>query len=91
MEAVRRTQLVRQRTVAKRMLTRIQNFIEAGDLKLNEIQVRFDEISNILIDTTPPIVNWNYQTTQIILVIENYLKLSTIDLKQGSVNFYILL
>jgi hypothetical protein len=91
MEAVRRTQLVRQRTVDKGMLTRMQNFIEAGDLKLNEIQVRFDELSSILIDMTPHRVNWNYQMTQIILVIENYLKLSTIELKQGSVNFYILL
>jgi hypothetical protein len=44
MEAVRRTQLIRQRTVAKGMLTRIQNSIQAGDPKLNEIQVRFDEL-----------------------------------------------
>jgi hypothetical protein len=47
MDATRRQQLVRQRTVAKGMLTRIQNFIETGDRKLNEIQVRFDELPRI--------------------------------------------
>jgi hypothetical protein len=47
MEAVRRMQLVWQRTVAKGMLTWIQNFIDAGDLKLYEIQVRFNELPSI--------------------------------------------
>jgi hypothetical protein len=47
MEAVRRTQLVRQRAVAKSALTRLQTFIETGDRKLNDIQVRFDELPNI--------------------------------------------
>jgi hypothetical protein len=47
MDATRRQQLVRQRTVAKGMLTRIQNFIETGDRKLNEIQMRFDELQRI--------------------------------------------
>jgi hypothetical protein len=47
MDSIRWQQLVQQRTVAKGMLARIQNFIEAGDLKLNEIQVRFDELPSI--------------------------------------------
>jgi hypothetical protein len=47
MHSTRRQQLVRQRTVAKGMLTRIQSFIETGDFKLNEIQVRFDELPRI--------------------------------------------
>ena len=47
MEAKRRTQLMRQRAVAKASLTRMQTFIETGDRKLQEIQVRFDELPNI--------------------------------------------
>jgi len=43
----RRQQLARQKTVARGMLTRIQHFIEAGEHKINEIQVRFDKLSDI--------------------------------------------
>jgi hypothetical protein len=34
--------------VAKASLTRIQNFSEAGDLKVNEIKVRLDKLPSIL-------------------------------------------
>jgi hypothetical protein len=44
MEPTRRTQLIRQRTVAKASLTRMQTFIQTGDHKVNEIQVRFDDL-----------------------------------------------
>jgi len=47
MENTRRQQLIRQRAVAKASLTRKQTFIETGDRKLNDIQVRFDELPNI--------------------------------------------
>ena len=47
MDPLRRTQLIRQCAVAKGALTRMQAFIETGDRKLNEIQVRFEELSNI--------------------------------------------
>jgi len=47
MDTTRRTQLIRQRTVVKSALTRMQTFIETGDRKLNDIQVRFDELPNI--------------------------------------------
>jgi hypothetical protein len=47
METSRLQQLKRQRAVAKSSLTRIQTFITTGDHKLNEIQVRFDELPNI--------------------------------------------
>jgi hypothetical protein len=42
MDALKRQQLVRQRAVAKGSLTRMQKFIETGDRKLNDIQVRFE-------------------------------------------------
>jgi len=45
-DALRR-QLVRQRAVSKGSLTRMQTFIETGDRKLKEMQVRFEELSNI--------------------------------------------
>jgi len=35
-------------------------------------------------------VIWNYQTTQTILVLQNYLKISIAMLKQGSMDFYML-
>ena len=46
MEHNRRQQLIRQRAVAKSSLTRMQTFIETGERKLNDIQVRFDELPN---------------------------------------------
>jgi len=47
METTRFQQLRSQRAVARSTLTRMQTFITTGDRKLNEIQVRFDELPNI--------------------------------------------
>ena len=47
MDAFKRQQLVTQRAVAKGRLTRMQAFIETGDRKLNEMQVRSEKLSNI--------------------------------------------
>ena len=44
---MRRQQLIRQRAVSKSSLTRMETFIETGERKLNDIQVRFDELPNI--------------------------------------------
>jgi len=44
---MRRQQPISQRAVAKSSLTRMQALIETGERKLNDIQVRFDELSNI--------------------------------------------
>ena len=44
---MRRQQPVRQRVVAKSAPTRMQTFIESGDRKVNEIQVRFDDLQGI--------------------------------------------
>jgi len=45
--AIWRQQLTKQRIVARGMLSRIQNFIEAGDQNINEIQVRFNKLPDI--------------------------------------------
>jgi len=47
MDAARRQQLIKRRAVAKASLTRMQNFLESDDLKVNEIKVRFDELPGI--------------------------------------------
>jgi len=47
MDSSHRQQLVRQRAVANSCLTRMRTFIETGDRKLNDIQVRFEELPNI--------------------------------------------
>jgi hypothetical protein len=47
MDSTRRQQLIKQRAVAKASLTRMQTFIETGDRKLNNIEVRFEELPNI--------------------------------------------
>jgi DNA repair exonuclease SbcCD ATPase subunit len=47
MDAARRQQLIKRRAVAKASLTRMQNFLESGDLKVNKITVRFDELPGI--------------------------------------------
>jgi hypothetical protein len=47
MDAKRRTQLIKQRAVARGMLSRIQSFIESGERKINEIQVRFNKLPDI--------------------------------------------
>jgi len=48
MNPTRRVQLIKRRAVAKASLTRLQNFLEAGDLKVNEIKVRQDKPPSIL-------------------------------------------
>jgi hypothetical protein len=47
MDAAQRQWLIRQWAVSKAALTRMQSFIETGDHKLNDIQVRYDELPNI--------------------------------------------
>jgi hypothetical protein len=47
MELTQRQQLIRQRAVGKPSLTRMQTLIETGDRKLNDIQIRFEELLNI--------------------------------------------
>ena len=47
MENTRQQQLIKQRAVARGMLSRIQNFIETGDQKTNEIQVRLNKLPDI--------------------------------------------
>jgi len=47
MDSTRSKQFIRQRAVAKSALTRMQTFIETGDRKVNEIQVRFDDLQGI--------------------------------------------
>ena len=48
MESELRKKLVRQRAVAKSSLTCLQNFIEVGECKLHDLQVRYEELPNIL-------------------------------------------
>ena len=48
MDSTRRTQLIKRRTVAKASLTRMQTFIDSGDLKVNELKVRLDKLPSIL-------------------------------------------
>jgi len=47
MDITRRTQLIKQRSVARGMLSRIQNFIEAGNQKINDFQVRCNKLLDI--------------------------------------------
>ena len=48
MDPTWRIQLIKRRAVAKASLTRLQNFLEAGDLKVNEIKVRLGKLTSIL-------------------------------------------
>jgi hypothetical protein len=47
MDPIRRTQLIKQRGVARGMLSHIQSFINTGEQKLNDIQVRFNKLPDI--------------------------------------------
>jgi len=47
MDAIQHQQLIKQRSVARGVLSHIQNFIEVGDQKINEIQVRFNKLPDI--------------------------------------------
>jgi len=49
MDPARRLQLIKRRAVAKDSLTRLQSFIEEGEQKLHEIQVRFNKLPDIFI------------------------------------------
>jgi len=54
MDPTHRALLIRQRSVAKGSLTRMQTLIESGDRRVNEIEVRFDDLQGIFnrYDTT---------------------------------------
>ena len=47
MDPARRLQLIKRRSVAKASLTRLQSFIEAGEQKINDIQLRFNKLLDI--------------------------------------------
>jgi hypothetical protein len=47
MDATRSQQLIRQRAVAKACLSLMKTFIESDDHKVNEIQLRFDDLPDI--------------------------------------------
>ena len=47
MDPARRLQLFKRRSVAKASLTRLQSFIEAGEQKINDIQLRFNKLLDI--------------------------------------------
>ena len=44
MDEERRKQLIRQRAAAKASLTRFQKYIDSGECKLNQLQIRYDEL-----------------------------------------------
>jgi len=90
MNATRRAQLIRQSAVAKSSITIMQTFIESRDRKLNDIQVRFYDLKASLIEMTQHNMNWNFLMTKISVVIENYLKISTTNLRLISLSCYIL-
>jgi hypothetical protein len=88
MDAIQRQRFIKQRAVARGMLTRIQNYIEAGDKKLNELQVMFNKLSDIFN---------RYDTAQIELELcddtdhsgdRESLKINIFKWKQGSLNYY---
>jgi len=47
MEPARRVHLIKRRAVAKAFLTRLQNLIESGVRKLNDIPVRINKLPDI--------------------------------------------
>ena len=67
------------------MLTRIQHFIEAGEHKINEIQVRFNKLSDIFnrYDTAQSELELSDDT---LFWWQNYLKLNIMKSKQSSLN-----
>ena len=44
MDEERRKQLIRQRAAAKASLTRLQKYIDSGERKVNQLQIRYDEL-----------------------------------------------
>jgi len=90
MDSTRRTQLIKRRAVAKTSLTRMQNFLESGDLKVNEIKVRLINYRVSLINMILHRMSWNCTMTQTTLMVENYLRNNTLRLRQNSMSFFIL-
>ena len=91
MDSTRRTKLIKQTAVARGMLSRIQNFVEVGDHKINEIQVMFNKLPDIF---------KRYDTAQSELELSDdtdhsgdreKIETNTTKLRQSSVSFYILL
>ena len=91
MDAGRRQQIIRQRALTKASLTRMQTFLNSGDLKVNEINVRFYELPGIFnkYDTAQDSLELHDDTNQ--SDDKNYLRNNTLRLRQNSMSFYILL
>ena len=72
------------------MLTLIQSFLEAGEQKINDIQVRFNKLPDILnrYDTAQSELELSDDTDH--KVIGKILKINIINLSQSLMYFYIL-
>jgi len=90
MEAIQRQQLIRQLAVAKYSLRRMQTLIKTGDRKPNDIQVKFHELPKIYnkCETAQNELQMSDDTDY--SVDSNNLNTNTLNLRQSSVNFYIL-
>jgi len=50
MDEERRKQLIRQRAPAKASLTRLQKYIDSGERKVNQLQIRYEELPLIVLN-----------------------------------------
>jgi len=89
MDPTGRLQLIKQNSLARVQLSRIQNFIEAGDQKVKDIQVSFKKMTDIFnrYDIAQRELELLDDTNT--RVMENYLKTITMKFKLSSVKFYI--
>jgi hypothetical protein len=77
MNAVTRKRLITQRAIAKASLTRFHKFIGSGDIKVNELQVRYEELPNTFIKFETAQTELEFLMMLIIQVIGKCLKLYT--------------
>jgi len=88
MDEERRKQLIRQRAAAKASLTRLQKYIDSGDRKVNQLQIRYDELP-VISKFEVAQSELETLTIKIMKPIENNSKSNTLMLKRSSWNYCI--
>ena len=86
MDEERRKQLIRQRAAAKASLTRLQKYIDSGERKVNQLQIRYDELP--VIASKFEVVQSELETlmSKITKLIEHSLKNNILISKKSSWN-----
>ena len=87
MDEERCKQLIRQRAAAKASITRLQKYIDSGDRKFTQLQIRYDELPVVVSKFEVAQNELETLMSKITKVIENILKNNILMLNKSLWNY----